>query len=167
MKGKGAVVRAQPFLPNPVVAAETNLLKPNSVTFIKVEKIKGEQIVEPIRDEQLQVPPAVYKEAEQIAILNTSQSFRMIKKGEQVGESYACDVGQAEVVNPKWVQEESVEDSGTNEEEVKNPKRVQEESVEDSGTNEEVQKRNFCKLMEALKIEENVVLKKNPAVKQN
>ena len=88
------------------MAAETNLLKPNSVTFIKVEKIKGEQIVEPIRDEQIQVPPAVYKEAEQIAILNTSQSFRMIKKGEQVGESYPCVIGQAEEVkNTKKVQE--------------------------------------------------------------
>ena len=74
-KGKGAVVRDKPTLPNPVMAAETNLLKPNSATFIKVEKIKGEQIVEPIRDDQIQVPPAVYKEADQIANLNTSQSF--------------------------------------------------------------------------------------------
>ena len=138
-KGKGAVVRAKPVLPSPVMAAETSLLKPNSVHFIKVEKIKGEQIVEPIRDEQLQVRPAEYKEAEQIAILNTSECFRMIKKGEQVGESYPCDVGQAE--------------------EVKNPKKVQKESAEDSSTNEEVRKRSFCKLMEELKIEENVVLK--------
>ena len=58
-KGKGAVVRDKPVLPNLVMAVETNLLKPNSVTFIKVEKIKGEQIVEPIRDEQIQVPPVM------------------------------------------------------------------------------------------------------------
>ena len=65
-KGKGAVVRAKPVLPNPVMAVETKLLKSNSVVFIKMEKIKGEQIVEPIRDEQIQVPPEVYKVAEQI-----------------------------------------------------------------------------------------------------
>ena len=61
---KGAKVREKPELPNPVMAAETILLQPNSATFIPVRKIEGEQVVEPIKDNELQAPPAVYKEAE-------------------------------------------------------------------------------------------------------
>ena len=153
-KGKGAVVRAKPNLPIPVLATETNLLKPNSITFIRVGKIKGEQLVEPIKDDQLQVSPAVYEETEQIAVCNISEEFRIIKKGEQVGESSSCEVIKEMSMDPN------------DKKESQDQEKVQKESEQNSGTEEEVRKRNFCTLITELKIEENVILKKNPAVKQ-
>ena len=205
---KGAKVREKPELPNPVMAAETILLQPNSATFISVKKIKGEQVVEPIKDNELQVPPAVYKEAEQIAVLNISTEYRIVKKGEQVGESFPCEVGQIEEVQmdegPIDKNEKSKEDSSARrklekdlstkkkskkdlsmkkKESVKNSKvqkkkndsdieseRIDKmESAEDPISTEDaeqIQKKNFCALIAELKIEENVILRKNPAIKQ-
>ena len=40
--------------------------------------------------------PDVYKGTEGICVMIIYDEYRIIKKGEQVGESFQCEVGQAE-----------------------------------------------------------------------
>ena len=91
-QGNGARARSQRALPKAVVASEATLVPPNSLCFVKVNRLKGEQVVEPIWDELMQAPPAAYKDADQIAVLNLAPDFRWIAAGEEIAEAYECQV---------------------------------------------------------------------------
>ena len=124
-KGPGARVREERTLPKAVIAKETTLVPPNCLFFVKIEKMEGERLIEPLRDDEMQAPPAVYNDAEKVAVLNLASEFRIIKAGEQIGESYPCQIGTVEAIQEikeeDELQEDKVqsEDKGTKKQERK------------------------------------------------
>ena len=44
--------------------------------------------MEPVKDMELQTPPAVYKETEQVAVINISNEYRIVKKENRLGRAF-------------------------------------------------------------------------------
>ena len=59
--------------------------------------------MQPIRSTEILTPTAVYKEAEQICVLNICDKYRIVKKGEQVAGNVPCEVGRAEEVQQRSI----------------------------------------------------------------
>ncbi|MDP6725577.1 MAG: reverse transcriptase family protein, partial [Arenicellales bacterium] len=144
-RGSGARARSQRALPKPVVASEATLVPPNSLRFVKVNRLKGEQVVEPLWDETMQAPPAAYKDTDQVAVLNLAPDFRWIAAGEEIAEAYDCQVETIEAIN-----------------EIKEEDQPAEEQMERTPVQEE----QFQQLLKDLKIDKNAVLMANPAIRQ-
>ena len=149
---QGAKVREERTLPKAVIARETTLVPPNCLFFVKVEKMEGERLIEPLRDDEMQAPPAVYNDAEKVAVLNLASEFRIIKAGEQIGESYPCQVGTVEAV-------QEIEEDELQEDKAQVEDKAQ---SEDKGT----KKQQFQQLLEDLGIAENKLLTNNPGIRQ-
>ena len=147
---EGAKVREERTLPKAVLAKETTLVPPNCLYFVKIDKMEGERLIEPLRDDEMQAPPAVYNDAEKVAVLNLASEFRIIKAGEQIGESYACQVGTVESIQEIKDEEDSNEEA----------------QAGNTETKEQEKKQQFQKLLEELGIAENEILRNNPGIRQ-
>ena len=110
---------------------------------------RDERVIEPMTDEDVQAPPAVYRDTEKIAVLNLSGDFKIIRKGEEIAESYPCTVGKIAGL------EETHQDQP-------------EDGVEDQpkeGTEAEKRQEHFRQWVKDLMIEETEILKRNPEVR--
>ena len=140
-KGPGAKEREKQTIPQPVMASETILVPPNCLYFVKCNTIEGERVVEPLRDPNMQALPAVYRDAEKVAVLNLASEFRIVKAGEGIGDAYECRVDTVKAI-------EEIEENC------------------DTEAKERDEKEQLRTLLKDLGIAENELLKNNPGIRQ-
>ena len=85
----------------PIHALQTTVVPANSLTFVKVKRNKRTMCVENTQKNSIQVIQAVYKDTEKVAVLNSTDQIKVIRRDQEFGRYVYLKEGK--IVEPQKV----------------------------------------------------------------